>query len=90
MASKLRLKNRPPFLRLLGIPYPPEPRVELLALPAEFLPTGPSKKNEFPFSVQATVMGKPKKIKGVGSTVLLVCSLSFKSAEADNASLLGM
>ena len=64
MASKLSLKNRPPFLCFLVIPYLPEPAVHLFALHTEFLLTGFSKEDKLPLSVPSAVMGEPKEIKG--------------------------
>ena len=88
MASKLSLKNRPPFLCLLVIPYFPEPSVHLFALHTEFLLTGLAKEDKLSLSVLTTVMGESKEIKGIGPPVRLACPLSFKSAKADYASLL--
>ncbi len=90
MASQLSPENRPPVLCLHGIPYFPEPFVHLSGLVTEFLPTGLSKEDELTLSILTAVMGEPKEIKGIGSAVLLACSLSFKSAKADYASLLRM
>ena len=75
MASKLSTKNRPPFLCLHTVPYFPKPGVHLSALHTEFLLAGLSKENELALSILAAVMCEPKKVKGIGSTVLLACSL---------------
>jgi hypothetical protein len=90
MAPKLSPKNRPPFLCLHTVPYLPKPGVHLLALHTEFLLTGLAKENELSRSILTTVMCESKEIKGVGSSALLACPLSFKSAKADYASLLRM
>ncbi len=90
MASKLSLKNRPPFLCLLVIPYFPEPVVHLLVLHTEFLIAGLSKEDELTLSILTAIMGEPKEVKGIVATVLLACSLSFKSTKADYASLFRM
>ena len=83
-------KNRPPFLCLHTVPYLPKTGVHPLALHTEFLLTGLAKEDELPRSILTTVMCESKEIKGVGSSALLACPLSFKSAKADYASLLRM
>ncbi len=90
MASKLSLKNRPPFLCLLVIPYFPQPVVHLLALHTEFLVAGLSKEDKLSLSILTAVMGEPKEVKGIGLAVLLTCPFSFKSTKADYASLFRM
>ena len=90
MASKFSLKNRPPFLRFLVIPYSPEPVVHLLAFYAEFLVAGLAKENKFSLSILTAIMVKTKEIKGVGSAVLLACPFSFKPAKTDYAGFLRM
>ena len=74
-ASKLRPKNRPPFLCLLVIPYFPKPVVHLLALHTEFLVAGLSKEDKLSLSILTAVMVESKEIKGIGSAVLLACLL---------------
>jgi len=88
MTPKLGTKNRPPLLYLYIIPYFPKPVFHLLALHTEFLLTGLAKEDKLSLPILTTVMGEPKKIKGVGSAVPFACPLSFKSAKADYASLL--
>ena len=90
MASKLSLKNRPPFLCLLVIPYFPEPVVHLLVLHTEFLVAGLSKEDKLTLSILTAIVVKSKEVKGIGSAVLLACLLSFKPAKADYAGLLRM
>ena len=90
MASELRTQDRPPFLGLPIVPYLPEPSIHLLARDTKLLPTGLAKKDELALSVQTAVMGEAQEIKRVGAAVLLAGAFSFKAAEADHASLLGM
>jgi hypothetical protein len=88
MATQLSLKNRPPFLSFLVIPYSPEPVVYFLAPHTEFLVAGLAEKDKFSLSILTTVMVKTKKIKGVRPAILLACPFLFKSTKTDYAGLL--
>ena len=90
MATQFCLKDRPPFLCFLIVPYFPEPAVHLFAFHTELLITGFAKKDEFPISILTTVMSKSKKVKGVGPAFIPECVLSFKPAKTDYTSLLWM
>ena len=90
MASQFCLKDRPPFLCFLIVPYFPEPVVHLFAFHTKLLPAGFSEENEFPLTILTAVVGKSKKVKGVGPAFIPECVLSFKPAKTDYTSLFWM
>ncbi|GAJ18061.1 unnamed protein product, partial [marine sediment metagenome] len=81
MTSKLSLQNRPPFLCLPVIPYLPKPVVHLFAFHTEFLTAGLTPNYKLTLAAFVAIVGKAKKVKGVGSTILPFRVLSLIPAK---------
>jgi hypothetical protein len=90
MASQFGLQYRPPFLCFLAIPHVHKPDVHLFAFGTEFLLAGLSANLEHSLATFVAIMGKAKKVKGVGLAALSVCVFSFVSAETYCAGLFRM
>ena len=90
MASKLSLQNQPPFFSLLEIAYLSKPVVHIFAFHTEFLTAGLMTNYEPSLAAYVAIVGKAKKVKGVGSAILTFCVRSFIPAKTDYAGLLRM
>ncbi len=88
MASELSPQNRPPFFSLLEIPYLSKPVVHIFAFHTEFLTAGLTTNYELTPAAYVAIVGKAKKVKGIGSAILPFCVLSFISAKTDYAGFL--
>ena len=88
MASELSLQNRPPFFSLLEIPYLSKPVVHIFAFHTEFLTAGLTTNYVLTPAAYVAIVGKAKKVKGIGSAILTFCVLSFISAKTDYAGFL--
>ena len=71
MAPQLSLQNRPPFFDLPVIPYLSKPVVHLIAFGMEFLTAGLATNYKPTLAACIAIVGKAKKVKGIGSAILL-------------------
>jgi len=76
MTSELSLQNRPPLFCLLVIAYLSKPVVHLFAFHTEFLTAGLTTNYKLTLATCVAVMGKAKKVKGVGPTILSMVSMN--------------